>query len=58
MKILVEKNFSTDYTDGTWLIVKGKLSQKIVNSQAEYVITDAHITKINQPKYPYELLGL
>ena len=58
MKILVEKNFSTDYPDGTWLIVKGKLSQKIVNSQAEYVITDAHITKINQPKYPYELLGL
>jgi uncharacterized repeat protein (TIGR03943 family) len=58
MKILVEKNFSTDYPDGIWLIVKGKLSQKIINSQAEYVITNAHITKINQPKYPYELLGI
>ena len=58
MKILVEKNFFIDYPDGTWLTVKGKLSQKVVNGQAEYVITDAHATKIDQPKYPYELLGV
>lgn len=58
MKILVEKTFFIDYPDGTWLTVKGKLSQKVVNSQAEYVITDAHATKIDQPKYPYELLGV
>ena len=58
MKILVEKNFFIDYPDGTWLTVKGKLSQKVVNGQAEYVITDARATKINQPKYPYELLGV
>ena len=58
MKILVEKNFFIDYPDGTWLTVKGKLSQKVVNSQAEYVITDAHATKIDQPKHPYELLGV
>lgn len=58
MKILVEKNFFIDYPDGTWLTVKGKLSQKVVNSQAEYVITDARATKIDQPKYPYELLGV
>ena len=58
MKILVEKNFFIDYPDGTWLTVKGKLSQKVVNGQAEYVITDARTTKIDQPKYPYELLGV
>jgi TIGR03943 family protein len=58
MKILVEKNFFIDYPDGTWLTVKGKLSQKVVNGQAEYVITDAHAAKIDQPKYPYELLGV
>ena len=58
MKILVEKNFFIDYPDGTWLTVKGKLSQKVVNSQAEYVITDARADKIDQPKYPYELLGV
>ena len=58
MKILVEKNFFIDYPDGTWLTVKGKLSQKVVNGQAEYVITDARATKIDQPKYPYELLGV
>ena len=58
MKILVEKNFFIDYPDGTWLTVKGKLSQKVVNSQAEYVITDARAAKIDQPKYPYELLGV
>ena len=58
MKILVEKNFFIDYPDGTWLTVKGKLSQKVVNGQAEYVITDAHADKIDQPKYPYELLGV
>jgi TIGR03943 family protein len=58
MKILVEKNFFIDYSDGTWLTVKGKLSQKVVNGQAEYVITDARATKIDQPKYPYELLGV
>ena len=58
MKILVEKTFFIDYPDGTWLTVKGKLSQKVVNSQAEYVITDARADKIDQPKYPYELLGV
>ena len=58
MKILVEKNFFINYPDGTWLTVKGKLSQKVVNGQAEYVITDARATKIDQPKYPYELLGV
>ena len=58
MKILVEKTFFIDYPDGTWLTVKGKLSQKVVNGQAEYVITDARATKIDQPKYPYELLGV
>ena len=30
MKILVEKTFFNDYPDGTWLTVKGKLSQKVV----------------------------
>ena len=58
MKILVEKTFFIDYPDGTWLTVKGKLSQKVVNGQAEYVITDARAAKIDQPKYPYELLGV
>ena len=58
MKILIEKNFFIDYPDGTWLTVKGKLSQKVVNGQAEYVITDARADKIDQPKYPYELLGV
>ena len=58
MKILVEKNFFIDYPDGAWLTVKGKLSQKVVNGQAEYVITDARADKIDQPKYPYELLGV
>ena len=58
MKILVEKNFFINYPDGTWLTVKGKLSQKVVNGQAEYVITDARADKIDQPKYPYELLGV
>ena len=58
VKIVVEKNFSVDYPDGTWLIVKGKLSQKVINSQAEYVITQTNITKISQPKYPYELMGI
>ncbi len=58
MKILVEKTFFNDYPDGTWLTVKGKLSQKVVNGQAEYVITDAYASTINQPKYPYELLGV
>ena len=58
MKILVEKTFFNDYPDGTWLTVKGKLSQKVVNGQAEYVITDARADKIDQPKYPYELLGV
>lgn len=58
MKILVEKNFFIDYPDGTWLTVKGRLSQKVVNGQAEYVITDARADKIDQPKYPYELLGV
>lgn len=58
MKILVEKTFFIDYPDGTWLTVKGKLSQKVVNGQAEYVITDARADKIDQPKYPYELLGV
>lgn len=58
VKIVVEKNFSVDYPDGTWLIVKGKLSQKVINGQAEYVITQPNTTKISQPKYPYELMGI
>ena len=58
VKIVVEKSFSVDYPDGTWLIVKGKLSQKVINGQAEYVITQPNITKISQPKYPYELMGI
>lgn len=58
MKILVEKNFFIDYPDGTWLTIKGKLSQKVINGQAEYIITDARADKIDQPKYPYELLGV
>ena len=58
IKIVVEKSFSVDYPDGTWLIVKGKLSQKVINGQAEYVITQPNITKISQPKYPYELMGI
>ena len=58
VKIVVEKSFSVDYPDGTWVIVKGKLSQKVINGQAEYVITQPNITKISQPKYPYELMGI
>jgi len=58
VKIVVEKSFSVDYPDGTWLIVKGKLSQKVINGQAEYVITQPNTTKISQPKYPYELMGI
>ena len=58
VKIIVEKRFSVDYPDGTWLIVKGKLSQKVINGQAEYVITQPNTTKISQPKYPYELMGI
>ena len=58
VKIVVEKSFSVDYPDGTWVIVKGKLSQKVINGQAEYVITQPNTTKISQPKYPYELMGI
>lgn len=58
IKIIVEKSFSVDYPDGTWLIVNGNLSQKVINGQAEYVITQPNITKISQPKYPYELMGI
>ncbi|QWQ31697.1 hypothetical protein KOY49_01650 [Candidatus Minimicrobia vallesae] len=59
MKILVEKSFFDRLPRWNMANRQGYvLSQKIVNSQAEYVITDVHITKISQPKYPYELLGL
>ena len=58
MKILVEKNFFIDYPDGTWLTVKGKLMQKIINGKAEYVITESTATAIPQPEDPYELFGL
>ena len=58
MKILVEKTPANSYRDGTWLTVKGKLMQKIINSKAEYVITEATATAIPQPENPYELFGL
>ena len=58
MKILVEKTPANSYRDGTWLTVKGKLMQKIINGKAEYVITEATATAIPQPEDPYELFGL
>lgn len=58
MKILVEKTPANSYRDGTWLTVKGKLMQKIINGKAEYVITESTTTAIPQPEDPYELFGL
>ena len=58
MKILVEKTPTNSYRDGTWLTVKGKLMQKIINGKAEYVITESTATAISQPEDPYELFGL
>lgn len=58
MKILVEKTPANSYRDGTWLTVKGKLMQKIINGKAEYVITESTATAISQPEDPYELFGL
>lgn len=58
MKILVEKTPANSYRDGTWLTIKGKLMQKIINGKAEYVITEATATAIPQPEDPYELFGL
>lgn len=58
MKILVEKTSANNYRDGTWLTVKGKLIQRIINGKAEYVITGASATAIPQPEDPYELFGL
>ena len=58
MKILVERTPVNSYRDGTWLTVKGKLMQKIINGKAEYVITEATATAIPQPEDPYELFGL
>ena len=58
MKILVEKTPANSYRNGTWLTVKGKLMQKIINGKAEYVITEATATAIPQPEDPYELFGL
>lgn len=58
MKILVEKTPANSYRDGTWLTVKGKLIQKIINGKAEYVITESTTTAIPQPEDPYELFGL
>lgn len=58
MKILVEKTPANSYRDGTWLTVKGKLMQKIINGKAEYVITESTATVIPQPEDPYELFGL
>lgn len=55
MKILVEKTPANSYRDGTWLTVKGKLMQKIINGKAEYVITESTATAIPQPEDPYEL---
>ena len=58
MKILVEKTPANSYRDDTWLTVKGKLMQKIINGKAEYVITESTATAIPQPEDPYELFGL
>lgn len=58
MKILVERTPVNSYRDGTWLTVKGKLMQKIINGKAEYVITESTATAIPQPEDPYELFGL
>ena len=58
MKILVEKTPANSYRDGTWLTVKGKLMQKIINGKAEYIITESTATAISQPEDPYELFGL
>lgn len=58
MKILVEKTPANSYRDGTWLTVKGKLIQEIINGKAEYVITESTTTAIPQPEDPYELFGL
>ena len=58
MKILVEKTPANSYRDSTWLTVKGKLMQKIINGKAEYVITESTATAIPQPEDPYELFGL
>lgn len=58
MKILVEKTPANSYRDGTWLTIKGKLMQKIINGKAEYVITESTATAIPQPEDPYELFGL
>ena len=58
MKILVEKTPANSYRDGTWLTVKGKLIQEIINGKAEYVITEPTATAIPQPEDPYELFGL
>ena len=58
MKILVEKTPANSYRDGTWLTVKGKLMQKIINGKAEYAITESTATAIPQPEDPYELFGL
>ena len=58
MKILVERTPVNSYRDGTWLTIKGKLMQKIINGKAEYVITESTATAIPQPEDPYELFGL
>lgn len=58
MKILVEKSSALAYRDGTWLTIKGKLMQKVINGRAEYVITGATATEVTQPANPYELFGL
>ncbi len=58
MKILVERTPANSYRDGTWLTIKGKLMQKIINSKAEYVITESTAIAIPQPEDPYELFGL
>ena len=58
MKILVERTPANSYRDGTWLTIKGKLMQKIINGKAEYVITESTATAIPQPEDPYELFGL
>lgn len=58
VKILIDSPKQDKYPDGSWLRIKGKLLQKVVNGRAEYIVKSDHIDSISQPKQPYELLGL
>lgn len=48
------------YKDNQWVRVSGMLRSTIVTrngeKKSEYVITDAYITQIQEPEYPYEYL--